>query len=187
MREEIHKAVEVLKSGGIILYPTDTIWGIGCDATNATAVKKVYQIKKRNEAKSLIALVDSEVRLERTVEEVPFVAWDLIEFSNKPLTIIYDNPIGIAANAVNKDNSLGIRIVKDKFCKEIIRMLNKPIISTSANISGEKQANSFSEISAEIKNSVDHIVNLRQDELNLNQSSMIIKLDASGLINIIRK
>ncbi len=187
MREEIHKAVEVLKSGGIILYPTDTIWGIGCDATNATAVKKVYQIKKRNEAKSLIALVDSEVRLERTVEEVPFVAWDLIEFSNKPLTIIYDNPIGIAANAVNKDNSLGIRIVKDKFCKEIIRMLNKPIISTSANISGEKQANIFSEIGDEIKNSVDHIVNLRQDELNLNQSSMIIKLDASGLINIIRK
>ena len=187
MREEIQKAVDVLKAGGVILYPTDTIWGIGCDASNAAAVKKVYEIKKRSEAKSLIALVDSEVRLERTVEEVPFVAWDLIEFSEKPVTIIYDKPIGVAKNAVNKDNSLGIRIVRDKFCKELVRQLNSPIISTSANISGESQANSFSEISAEIKNSVDHIVNLRQDELNLNQSSMIIKLDASGLINIIRK
>ena len=187
MREEIQKAVDVLKAGGVILYPTDTIWGIGCDASNAAAVKKVYEIKKRSEAKSLIALVDSEVRLERTVEEVPFVAWDLIEFSEKPVTIIYDKPIGVAKNAVNKDNSLGIRIVRDKFCKELVRQLNSPIISTSANISGESQANSYSEISTEIKNSVDHIVNLRQEELNLNQSSMIIKLDASGLINIIRK
>ena len=187
MQEEIQKAVEVLKAGGIILYPTDTIWGIGCDASNAAAVKKIYEIKKRNEAKSLIALGDSEVRLERTVEEVPFVAWDLIEFSEKPLTIIYDNPIGIAVNAVNKDNSLGIRIVRDKFCKEIVRQLNNPIISTSANISGESQANSYSEICTEIKNSVDHIVNLRQSDQNLNESSMIIKLDASGLINIIRK
>jgi len=187
MREEIQKAVDVLKAGGVILYPTDTIWGIGCDASNAAAVKKVYEIKKRSEAKSLIALVDSEVRLERTVEEVPFVAWDLIEFSEKPVTIIYDKPIGVAKNAVNKDNSLGIRIVRDKFCKELVRQLNSPIISTSANISGESQANSYSEIRTEIKNSVDHIVNLRQEELNLNQSSMIIKLDASGLINIIRK
>lgn len=187
MREEIQKAVEVLKAGGIILYPTDTIWGIGCDASNSDAVKKVYEIKKRREAKSLIALVDSDVRLERTIEEVPEVAWDLIEFSEKPVTIIYDKPIGVAPNAVNKDNSLGVRIVKDKFCKEVIRALNKPIISTSANISGERQANCFSEISEEIKNSVDHIVNLRQEELNLNQSSMIIKLDTSGLINIIRK
>ena len=187
IREEIQKSVEVLKAGGVILYPTDTIWGIGCDASNAAAVQKVYEIKKRSDAKSLIALVDSDVRLERTIEEVPFVAWDLIEFSEKPVTIIYDKPIGIANNAVNKDKSVGIRIVKDKFCKELIRMLNKPIISTSANISGEKQANSFSEISDEIKDSVDHIVNLRQEELNLNQSSMIIKLNASGLINIIRK
>ena len=187
MQEEIQKAVEVLKAGGIILYPTDTIWGIGCDASNAAAVKKIYEIKKRNEAKSLIALVDSEVRLERTVEEVPFVAWDLIEFSEKPVTIIYDNPIGIAVNAVNRDKSLGIRIVRDKFCKEIVRQLNNPIISTSANISGEPQVNNFTEISAEIKNSVDHIVNLRQDESKPKQSSTIIKLDPSGLIKIIRE
>ena len=187
MREEIQKTVAILKAGGVILYPTDTIWGLGCDASNATAVKKVYDIKKRNEAKSLIALVDSEVRLERTIEEVPEVAWDLIEFTEKPLTIIYDNPIGIAKNAINKDKSLGIRIVNDKFCKELIRNLNNPIISTSANISGTPQANCFAEISEEIKNSVDHIVNLRQEELQQKQSSMIIKLDASGLINIIRK
>ncbi len=187
MREEILKAVAILKEGGVLLYPTDTIWGIGCDASNEAAVKKVYDIKKRSEAKSLIALVDSEVRLERTVEEVPEVAWDLIEFTERPLTIIYVNPIGIAKNAINKDKSLGIRVTKDKFCREVIRNLNKAIISTSANISGEKQANSFAEISEEIKNSVDHIVNLRREEHNENQSSMIIKLDASGLINIIRK
>lgn len=187
MRDEILKAVAILKEGGVILYPTDTIWGIGCDASNEAAIKKVYEIKKRSEAKSLIALVDSEVRLERTIEEVPEVAWDLIEFTEKPLTIIYDNPIGIAKNAINSDKSLGIRIVKDKFCKELILNLNKPLISTSANISGAIQASCFAEISEEIKNSVDHIVNLRQDELQQKQSSMIIKLDASGLINIIRK
>ena len=187
MQEEIQKAVEVLKAGGIILYPTDTIWGIGCDASNSAAIKKIYEIKKRNEAKSLIVLVDNEIRLERSVKEIPIVAWDLIEFSEKPLTIIYDNPIGVAANAVNKDNSLGVRIVRDKFCKEMVRQLNCPIISTSANISGEPQANNFTEISAEIKNSVDHIVNLRQDEREPKQSSTIIKLDSSGLIKIIRK
>jgi len=187
MNEEVIKAVDVLKAGGLILYPTDTIWGIGCDATNSEAVKKVYAIKKRQEAKSLIVLVDNAIRLERTIEEVPEVAWDLIEYSEKPVTIIYDKPKGIAANAVHKDKSLGIRIVQDKFCKELIRKLNKPIVSTSANISGKKQATNFSEIDQEIKNAVDHIVNLRHEELNLNQSSMVIKLDASGLINIIRK
>jgi len=187
MREEIQKAVEVLKAGGIILYPTDTIWGIGCDATNEEAVKRVFKIKKRSDTKSLIALVDSDVRLERTIEEVPVVAWDLIDFSEKPLTIIYDKPIGIAPSAVNADNSLGIRVVKDKFCKELIRSLNQPIISTSANISGDKQANCFAEISEDIKNSVDHIVNLHQNELEKNQSSMIIKLDSTSLIKIIRK
>ena len=187
MREEIQKAVDVLKAGGVILYPTDTIWGIGCDATNEEAVKRVFDIKKRSDSKSLIALVDSDVRLERTVEKVPVVAWDLIDFSEKPVTIIYDKPVGIAASAVNADNSLGIRVVKDKFCKELIRSLNQPIISTSANISGEKQANCFTEISEQIKNSVDHIVNLRRNESEQKQSSMIIKLDNTGLIKIIRK
>ena len=187
MREEIQKAVDVLKAGGVILYPTDTIWGIGCDATNEEAVKRVFDIKKRSDSKSLIALVDSDVRLERTVEEVPVMAWDLIDFSEKPVTIIYDKPVGIAASAVNADNSLGIRVVKDKFCKELIRSLNQPIISTSANISGEKQANCFAEICEDIKNSVDHIVNLRRNESEQKQSSMIIKLDNTGLIKIIRK
>ena len=187
MREEIQKAVEVLKAGGIILYPTDTIWGIGCDATNEKAIKQVFDIKKRSDSKSLIALVDSDIRLERTVEEVPVMAWDLIDFSEKPLTIIYDKPIGIAPSAVNNDNSLGIRVVKDPFCKELIRNLNNPIISTSANISGEKQANCFEEITEDIKNSVDHIVNLHREELEQKQSSMIIKLDNTGLIKIIRK
>jgi len=187
MKQELDKAVEVLKSGGIILYPTDTIWGIGCDASNEEAVKRIYEIKKRSDQKSLITLVDSEIRLERTVEEVPVMAWDLIDFTERPLTIIYDAPKGIAPSAVNSDNSLGIRLVKDPFCKKLIQRLNQPIISTSANISGEKQADCFAEISEEIKNSVDHIVNLRQDEKKKVQSSMIIKLDASGLIQVIRK
>ncbi|MDG1849132.1 MAG: L-threonylcarbamoyladenylate synthase [Flavobacteriales bacterium] len=187
MKVELNKAHEVLKAGGIILYPSDTIWGIGCDATNEEAVQRIFKIKQRSDQKSLIALVESDIRLERTVEEVPVMAWDLIDYSERPVTIIYDAPKGIAPSAINTDNTLGIRIVKDPFCKKLIQNLNQPIISTSANISGEKQANCFSEISEEIKNSVDHIVNLRQDEQNENQSSMIIKLDRSGLIKIIRK
>ena len=187
MQDQINTATEILKQGGIILYPTDTIWGIGCDATNEEAVKRIYKLKKRSDSKSLIVLVENDVRLERTVEEVPEVAWNIIDFSKKPITIIYDNPKGIAKSAVNKDNSLGIRVVKDAFCKKLISKLNKPIISTSANISGEKQANFFAEISQEIKNSVDHIVNLRQNESEPKQSSTIIKLGSSGLIKIIRE
>ena len=187
MQNQINAASEILKQGGIILYPTDTIWGIGCDATNEEAVKRIYKLKKRSDSKSLIVMVENVVRLQRTVEEVPEVAWDIIDYSKKPVTIIYDNPKGIANSAVNKDNSLGIRVVKDAFCEKLISKLNKPIISTSANISGEKQANCFAEISQEIKNSVDHIVNLRQDESEPKQSSTIIKLDPSGLIKIIRE
>tara|TARA_B100000900_G_scaffold390579_1_gene384413 strand:+ start:313 stop:876 length:564 start_codon:yes stop_codon:yes gene_type:complete len=186
MQDQINTAKEILKEGGLILYPTDTIWGIGCDATNEEAVKRIYKLKKRSDTKSLIVLVDSDVRLQRIVAEVPEVAWDIMDYSKKPVTIIYDNPKGISKSAVNNDNSLGIRVVKDIFCKKLISKLNKPIISTSANISGEKQANCFAEISEEIKNSVDHIVNLRQDESEPKQSSTIIKLDPSGLIKIIR-
>ena len=187
MQDQINSANEILKKGGIILYPTDTIWGIGCDATSEEAVKRIYKLKKRSDSKSLIVLVDNDVRLQRTLEEVPEVAWDIMDYSNKPVTIIYNNPKGIAKSAVNNDDSLAIRVVKDTLCKKLICKLNKPIISTSANISGEKQANCFAEISQEIKNSVDHIVNLRQDESEPKQSSTIIKLDPSGLIKIIRE
>ena len=187
MQDQINAATEILSEGGLILYPTDTIWGIGCDATNEEAVKRIYKLKKRSDSKSLIVLVDNDVRLQRTVEEVPEVAWKIMDYSKKPVTIIYNNPKGIAKSAVNNDDSLGIRVVKDAFCKKLISKLNKPIISTSANISGEEQANCFAEISKEIKNSVDHIVNLRQDESEPKQSSTIIKLDPSGLIKIIRE
>ena len=187
MKEEINKASKILKNGGIILYPTDTIWGVGCDANNEEAVKRIYKLKKRRNSKSLIVLVDNDLRLQRTVKEVPEVAWDIMDYSKKPITIIYNNPIGIAKSAINTDGSLGIRMVKDTFCKKLISTLNKPIISTSANISGEKQASCFAEISNEIKNSVDHIVNLRQNESEPKQSSTIIKLDPSGLIKIIRE
>lgn len=184
--EEVQKALRILENGGIILYPTDTIWGIGCDASNNNAAQKIIDIKKRTANKSFIVLVESERRLERTVEDVPDVAWELINYSEKPLTIVYEQAKGIAKNVVNTDNTLGVRIVKDRFCKELIKALNKPIVSTSANLSGEETAKCFSDISEEIKNSVDHIVNLRQDEMGSQRSSSIIKLDASGLINIIR-
>tara|TARA_B100001093_G_C26579844_1_gene906774 strand:+ start:350 stop:913 length:564 start_codon:yes stop_codon:yes gene_type:complete len=186
MQEEIKKASIILKNGGIILYPTDTIWGIGCDATNYDAVQKIIDIKKRSKSKSFIVLVENEIRLEQTIEEVPKAAWDLIKYSEKPLTIIYDRPKGIASNAINSDNSLGVRLVRDYFCEELIRLINKPIISTSANLSGKPSAKCFSDISDEIKNSVDHIVNLRQNYNESQHNSSIIKLNKSGLIKIIR-
>lgn len=186
MREEIQKALMVLKNGGLILYPTDTIWGIGCDASNNNAVQKIINIKKRGDNKSFIVLVENERRLERTIKDIPDAAWDLIKYTDKPLTIIYDKPKGIANNAINSDNSLGVRLVRDPFCEELIKELNRPIISTSANLSGQSSAKCFSDISTEIKNSVDHIVNLRQNEEENRQSSSIIKLDTSGLIKIIR-
>ncbi len=186
MQEEIQKALKILENGGVILYPTDTIWGIGCDASNGNAVQKIIDIKKRTANKSFIVLVENERRLERTVEDVPDVAWDLINFSEKPLTIIYEQPKGIAKNVVNADNTLGVRMVRDPFCEELIKALNKPLVSTSANLSGEETAKCFLDISEEIKNSVDHIVNLRQDETETTRNSSIIKLDGSGLINIIR-
>jgi len=187
MIEDINNAIEVLKKGGIILYPTDTVWGLGCDATNEGAIKKIYQIKKREDSKSMLILLDSESRLNQYVAEVPEIAWQLIEVAVEPLTIIYPNAKNIAQNLISHDGSIGIRITSDDFCKQLIYKFRKPIVSTSANVSGEKTPSIFSEITDEIKQNVDYIVKYKQSDNNPKKSSSIIKLGLRNEIEIIRK
>lgn len=187
MEEEIKNALEVLRKGGTILYPTDTVWGIGCDARNREAVAKVYKIKQRAEYKSMVTLVCDHTMLNRYVKEVPEVAWDLLEAADTPLTIIYPGARMLAENVIAADGSVGIRVVKDEFCKNLIHKFGKPIVSTSANISGESSPGSFSEIKLDILNNVDYIVNLRQKENTGTQSSTIIKVAMNGEFKIIRK
>lgn len=178
---------EALKNQGIILYPTDTIWGIGCDATKENSVKKIYEIKQRNDSKSLLMLVDSFDMLARYVKEIPEIAEQLVEYSEKPLTIIYPNAINLPKNLINEDGTIGIRVTKDEFCKAIMRRTRKPLVSTSANISGQASPANFSEISEEIKNAVDYVVKYRQDDVSKAVPSSIIKLGLKGEIQIIRK
>ncbi len=186
MNRDIKQALEVLRKGGVILYPTDTIWGLGCDAENEEAVKRIYEIKKRVDSKSMLVLVDSPLRLEMYVEEVPDIAWDLVETADKPLTIIYPKGKNFAPNLLAKDGSIGIRMVKDDFCKRLISHFQKPIVSSSANISGKKTAATFNEISQEIIESADYVVEYRQDDFSEQKSSSIIKLSLGGLFEIIR-
>jgi L-threonylcarbamoyladenylate synthase len=187
LREEVNKALEILKNGGIILYPTDTIWGIGCDATNSEAVEKVFKLKGRSDDKSLIVLLENDNKLQSYIREVPEIAYDLIEYAENPLTIIYSGAKNLAANAIAKDGSVGIRIVKHDFCEQLLQRFKKPIISTSANISGEATATTFSEISPEIKEGVDYIVDWEQDNMEKKKSSTIMKLEPGGLFSFIRK
>ncbi len=187
MDKDIQKALQVLQSGGTILYPTDTVWGLGCDATDEAAVSKIFDIKKRSEAKSLVVLVADENQLMKFVKDVPEVAWQLIENTERPLTIIYDKAQKLAANAVAEDGSIGIRIVKDKFCEKLIRKFGKPIVSTSANMSGEQTPLSFDEIADEIKEQVDYVVQWQQEEYKKTQPSIIIKVAMNGEFKIIRK
>ncbi len=186
MEEEIKKCLEVLAAGGTILYPTDTVWGLGCDATNAEAVDKIYQIKKRLESKSLIILLHDAAFLQYYVKEIPDLAWDLLESVDKPLTIIYPNAINLPDNVVGPDQSIAIRIVKNAFCIELIRRFGKPIVSTSANISGETAPVVFNNISREIIEQVDHAVNYQHDEIQEVKPSRIIRLNENGEFNIIR-
>ena len=185
--EEIKKAVEVMRNGGVILYPTDTIWGIGCDATNEEAVKKVYEIKKRADSKALICLVDSEAKIDFYVKDVPPVAWDLIELSTKPLTVIYDGARNLAPNLLAEDGSVGIRVTNEEFSKQLCFRFRKAVVSTSANISGEPSPKSFTDITDEIKNAVDYIVGVRQNEKGGVKPSSIIKLGAGGVVQVIRE
>ncbi len=184
--EEINNTIKVLEKGGLILYPTDTVWGIGCDATNEEAVKKVYALKKREDSKALICLVANDAMLERHIEKVPEVAYDIIDLSTKPTTIIYDHPKSVAKNLVPGDNTLAIRVASDKFCQYLINKFKKPIVSTSANISGQPTPQNFGQISDAILKGVDYVVNLRRDEKNGTPSS-IIKLGNDGTVKVIRK
>jgi len=185
--DDLQKAVEVMKKGGVILYPTDTVWGIGCDATNAEAVKKVYEIKQRDDSKALICLVDSDVRLQRYARNVPDVAWDLLTLATKPTTVILDGISNLANNLYAEDGSLGIRITQEEFSKQLCYRMQKPIVSTSANISGEPTAQNYCDISEEILSAVDYVCETRRQEHLPHVPSSIIKLAKDGEVTIIRK
>ena len=182
----MEKILETLKSGGIILYPTDTIWGIGCDATDDEAVMKIFELKNRDQNKPLIILVESEKRLQDLVE-VPAVAWDIMDLSEKPITIVYDAPKGISKNLLAEDGSIGIRLVKDEFCKRLISKLNKPIVSTSANFSGEKSPKSFADISQKLINEVDAVAEDQKNRVSKWEASSIIRVWNDGRIKVIRE
>lgn len=186
MREEIQKACEVMAAGGVILYPTDTIWGIGCDATNEEAVRKVYALKQRSDHKAMLVLLDSPAKLNGYVREVPDVAWDLIELAESPLTIIYEGARGLAPNLLGEDGSVGIRITREAFSQALCARFRKPVVSTSANVSGAPAPANFREIPDEIKRGVDYVVRYRQEDLRRATPSHILKLGAGGLVKIIR-
>ena len=186
MTEDIKKACEVMAAGGIILYPTDTIWGIGCDATNEKAVQRVYELKRRTDNKAMLVLMDSEAKLDRYVSDVPDIAWDLISVSDKPLTIIYSSAKNLATNLLGADGSVGIRITNEEFSKKLCERFRKPLVSTSANVSGEPSPAIFSVVAEVFKEGVDFIVCYRQDYMSKAAPSGIIKLGAGGLVQVIR-
>ena len=189
--EDIRKAVEVLRRGGVILYPTDTVWGIGCDATNEEAAKRVYDIKQRDDSKALICLVDSDARMQRYFRQVPDVAWQLIdslkEGDTKPTTLILDGAVNLAENLIAEDGSVGIRITQEPFSKELCYRFQKAIVSTSANISGEPAAQNYGDIDPRIIEAVDYVCWSRRQEHKPHTPSCIIKLKENGEVTIIRK
>ena len=187
IRDEVNKALEVLKNGGIILYPTDTVWGLGCDATNEDAVEKLNKLKGRVADKSLIVLLANENNLQSYVTEIPDVAYQLIEYAENPMTIIFSGAKNLAKNVINTDGSVGIRIVKHDFCEQLLQRFRKPIVSTSANLSGQPTPLFFDDIDQEIINAVDYVVDLEQDYRTEKQPSTIIKLGPSGQFEFIRK
>ncbi|MDI1255115.1 MAG: L-threonylcarbamoyladenylate synthase [Flavobacterium sp.] len=186
INQEIHNAFEVIQNGGIILYPTDTVWGIGCDATNPEAVAKVYKLKQRAETQSMICLINGEKMMYNIFKDIPEVAWQIIDLSEKPTTIILDAPRNVAANVISPDNSLAIRIVKEPFCFKLLERMKKPLVSTSANISGQPTPKNFKEISPEIIKGVDYVVNLHRDRI-AGKPSTIIKLTKDSQVKVIRK
>ncbi|SEB12903.1 L-threonylcarbamoyladenylate synthase [Pedobacter hartonius] len=187
LKTEIEKALAVLKTGGVILYPTDTVWGLGCDATNADAVEKINQIKGRSSDKSFIILLDNDSKLQSYVDEIPEVAYDLIEYAENPLTIIFSGAKNLAKNVISADGSIGVRIVKHDFVQQLLQRFRKPITSTSANLSGQPTPQYFDEIDPEIKDAVDYIVDWEQELRNNRKPSTIMKLSPSGQFSFIRK
>ena len=186
MKNIVDETCKVLENGGTILYPTDTIWGLGCDACNENAITRIYDIKHRDKGKSMLILVDSMEMMKNFTTSIPEIAVDLIEAADRPLTIIYPEAKNLPKNLVAEDGSIGIRIVNDDFCREVIGLLGRPIVSTSANLSGCNPPLGFCDIANEIKSEVDYIVPLRQDELSRNRNSDIVKVDESGNIQVIR-
>ncbi len=185
--DQLKEAIDTLRAGGVILYPTDTIWGIGCDATNSEAVRRIFDIKRRPQDKSIIILLDDASKISRYVEDIPDIAWDLIECASRPLTVIFEKAKNLPTNVVNSDGSIAIRITGEEISAALCRLMGRPIVSTSANISGEPSAKSFYDISDEIKSAVDYIVPLRQSDSTETTPSQIIKLYNDGRFNIIRQ
>ena len=186
MQNEINNATTILKQGGLILYPTDTVWGIGCDALNAEAVSKIFKLKQRSDSKALICLVADDRMLKKYVKEIPEAAHSIIDVSEEPITIIYDNPQNLAYNLMAEDNTIAIRIPNDDFCLQLLRKFNGAIVSTSANISSYPTPNSFKEITQDILKGVDYVVNLHREK-PCNKPSSIIKLSNDGVVQVIRK
>jgi len=186
INQEVHKAFEIIQNGGIILYPTDTVWGIGCDATNAEAVKKIYALKQREESKSMIVLMNGEKMMYNVFKDIPETAWQILDLSEKPTTLILDNPRNVAPNIIADDQTLGVRIVKEPFCFKLMERMKKPLVSTSANISGNFTPKSFKEIDPEIIKGVDYVVNLHHEKI-CDKPSTIIKLSLDNQVKIIRK
>ncbi|NOY49689.1 MAG: threonylcarbamoyl-AMP synthase [Chlorobi bacterium] len=187
LEDEIQKSVELLKKGKVILYPTDTIWGIGCDATNTKAVQKIYKIKQRTESKSLILLLDSIEKLSNYVERVPTITTELINHSASPLTIVYSGAKNISKNLIAKDGSIAIRIVKGEYCSKVIKRLGKPLVSTSANLSDQATPRHFEEISDDIKSKVDYVVDIFRDRIQGMKPSTIIRIEENGNFEILRQ
>ncbi len=187
LKEEINNSVECLKAGKLLLYPTDTIWGIGCDATSSKSIQRIYKLKGRNENKGMIVLLDSTEKLERYIKKVPPIAYDLILNAKSPLTIVYPGAKNLAKNIIAHDGTIAIRIVKDEFCSDIIRKFDKPLVSTSANYSNQPTATIFDQIDDGIIKGVDHVVSVFQDRVKSIKSSTIIKLEDDGTFLTIRK
>lgn len=187
LKDEVAKALKVIQEGGIILYPTDTIWGIGCDATNTEAIKKVYQLKQRHETKSMIILLDTENKLESYISEVNPLAYDLIEYAENPLTLIMPGAKNLSPAIISSDGSIGIRISKHPFCQQLIQRMRKPLVSTSANISGKPSPQYFAQIDDEIINGVDYVVDIDQHDMEIKNPSTIMRLAPNGSFEFIRK
>ncbi|WP_461451508.1 L-threonylcarbamoyladenylate synthase [Mucilaginibacter sp.] len=187
LRDEVAKAFKIIQDSGIILYPTDTIWGIGCDATNTEAVQKIYRLKQRDEAKSMIILLDNDNKLQSYVNEVPDIAYDLIEFAENPLTLVMPGAKNISPALINKDGSIAIRVVKNDFCEQLIQRMKKPLVSTSANISGKPSPQYFSQVDQEIIDGVDYVVDIDQHSMEIKNPSTIMRLEPGGKFEFIRR
>lgn len=187
LREEVTRALKVVQEGGIILYPTDTIWGIGCDATNTEAIKKIYQLKQRDEAKSMIILLDTNHKLESYIQEVPSIAYDLIEYAENPLTLVMPGAKNVSPALISADGSVGVRVVKHDFCQQLIQRLRKPLVSTSANISGKSSPQNFGQVAQEVIDGVDYVVDLEQHDNERKNPSTIMRLQPDGRFEFIRR